>query len=125
MPKSKLPNWFLPEWRQKFGWSQEKLAAEAGFGNKSYVSLFESGKRRYSSEALEAFAKAFGCEPWEILNVNPLVQKSIKDLPPNVTSIVDTVKRVPEPDREEFIDTTMAALERLRKKPRKAAKRRA
>lgn len=122
MPKRQPPDWFLPQWRKYRELSQEKLADLAGFGSKSYVSEVESGKRRYNEDMLKAFAKALGCAPRDIMNVNPLLIGK-GDLPAGVVSIMDVVRRVPEGEREEFIDSVKAALDRLSKKKKLAAQR--
>lgn len=113
------PKWFLPEWRTfRDKMSGEKLAELAGFGSKSYVSEFETGERRYNEDALKAFAKALECEPEDILNINPLIWYAEK-LPENAEFIRDRIKRVPVGERDDFIDTTVAMLERLKSKPKK------
>jgi transcriptional regulator with XRE-family HTH domain len=66
--------WFLKEWREFRGLSQEQLADRVtdltvGWGeramklNKSDVSKLERGKRRYNADQLEALAEVLRCEP--------------------------------------------------------------
>jgi len=119
MDKRKKPNWFLPEWRKFRGFSQERLAERAGFGSKGYISELESGERRYNEDMLKLFADALGCQPWEILSVNPSLRD--QQLPAGVQRIVEEVRRVPEGERDEFIDSVQAALSRLSKKAKKTA----
>ena len=48
--------------REHKGWSQEKLALEAGMGT-SHVSRIERGERRLPTNRLDAIAKALGTTP--------------------------------------------------------------
>ena len=41
MSQRKKPDWFLPEWREYRGLSQEGLADLSGFGSKGYISDLE------------------------------------------------------------------------------------
>ncbi len=48
--------------REQKGWSQEKLALEAGMGT-SHVSRIERGERRLPTNRLDALASALGTTP--------------------------------------------------------------
>lgn len=69
-PKDGAKGHFIAEWLKKSGMTQEQLAAEAGYGTSSINQLIK-GKQGYSQVTLEALAPVFGCEPWQLVAVNP------------------------------------------------------
>jgi transcriptional regulator with XRE-family HTH domain len=71
---------FLREWRKyRNDMTQETLAerTKMSVGN---ISQFERGLQGHSDDSLEAWADALQCEPWHILNVNPLDDDSVWSL---------------------------------------------
>lgn len=78
-PRHKLRRTFLKEWRTHRGLTQEQ-AAERFNLDRSNLSRVERGESPYSQGLLEAAAEAYDCEPWDILNVNPLKEREVVDL---------------------------------------------
>lgn len=83
--------WYLREWRQFRGLSQEELAARVtelteGWGeramkfNKSAISKLERGERRYNADQLEALAHVLDCEPGDLIEYTPEQATEIKAL---------------------------------------------
>jgi len=66
---SKRPRWFVKEWREYRGWTQEFLADRAEM-TKSMISEIESGKKRLHDDLLGPLAFAFGIEVSDLLT-NP------------------------------------------------------
>ena len=64
--------------REHKGWSQEKLALEAGMGT-SHVSRIERGERRLPTSRLDALANALGTTP-------AAIYAELEGLPPPLTS---------------------------------------
>ena len=56
--------------RTQTGLSQEELAARAEL-HRTYVSSVERGQRNVSLENIFALARALGCEPRELLDLDP------------------------------------------------------
>lgn len=73
------PRHFLREWRKYRHLTQQQLADRIGTVVSS-ISQLENGKQGYSQAILEALADALMCEPWDILNVNPLKEGDVVDL---------------------------------------------
>lgn len=61
------------------GLTQEQ-AAERLDMDRSNLSRVERAEIPYSQGLLEAAASAYMCEPWDILNVNPLKEGEVVDL---------------------------------------------
>lgn len=78
-PKPKLRRTFLKEWREHRRLTQEQ-AAERLDMDRSNLSRVERGEIPYSQALLEAAAVAYDCEPWDLLNVNPLKEGEVVDL---------------------------------------------
>lgn len=78
-PAPKLRRTFLKEWRAYRRLTQEQ-AAERFNMDRSNLSRVERGEIPYSQGLLEAAAEAYDCEPWDILNVNPLKEGEVVDL---------------------------------------------
>lgn len=78
-PKPKLRKHFLKEWRMFRGLTQEQAESRLGM-DRSNLSRIEASKIPYSQGLLEAAAEAYGCEPWDILNVNPFMAGDVVDL---------------------------------------------
>jgi transcriptional regulator with XRE-family HTH domain len=77
--KPKFRRWFLKEWRQYRGYTQEQLADMVGM-SVSNISQMERGAQGYSSEGLAALAEALRCEPGHLLMVDPTQQDAIWSL---------------------------------------------
>lgn len=84
MPAVKKPRrtWrktFLKEWRLYRGLSQEQASLRLDM-DRSNLSRVERAEIPYSQGLLEAAAEAYACEPWDLLNVNPLVEGEVIDI---------------------------------------------
>lgn len=84
---------FLKEWRVFRGLTQEAAADAAGMV-RAYISQLESGKKRHNQDLLDKLAKAYSCEPWELLGKNPLEQNE-------TAQIVDIWDHIPQRNREQ------------------------
>lgn len=65
----RLPH-FLRQWRKKAGLSQEAAADRVGI-DRTTLSKIESGKVPYNQDLLERLAFAYGCEPADLIAINP------------------------------------------------------
>ena len=65
---------FFKEWREFRGLTQEEAADQMGIMDRTNLSRLERGQAPYGQKALEAAARVYSCKPWDILNVNPLMQ---------------------------------------------------
>ena len=88
--------------REQKGWSQEKLALEAGMGT-SHVSRIERGERRLPTNRLDSLAGALGTTP-------AAMYAELEGLPPPMTTM--------DRDDDQKIDFSSEAIE-LRKTFRK------
>jgi transcriptional regulator with XRE-family HTH domain len=61
---------FIKEWRKFRGLSQAKLAERIGI-DPTYVSMIESGKRRYDQPFLEAAAEILNCDVPDLIARDP------------------------------------------------------
>jgi len=61
----------LKMWREKLGYSQEKLAEYLGISREN-ISYFENGDREIPVKHLEKLANLFGVEPMVLMEENPL-----------------------------------------------------
>lgn len=66
MARKKNQPWFLKEWREHRGLTQERLGELAG-RSKAYISQLENGSRAYTQETLEKLAAALECKPGDLL----------------------------------------------------------
>ncbi len=64
----------IKELRQKKGWSQEKLAEEAGL-HRTYIGQVERGEKSIGVDHLRRVAVALGVQPSEILGVEPMADE--------------------------------------------------
>lgn len=80
------PPHYIKEWIDHRGLSYRRLAqrmeSEPGEELISFASVgrIANGKQPYSEETLYALAQALDAEPWQLLNVNPLVEGDVIDL---------------------------------------------
>jgi transcriptional regulator with XRE-family HTH domain len=87
MKKRILGKHFLKQWREYRGLSLERLAnrMEVEPGGEQLISgmslsRIERGLQPYSEDLLNALGHALGCEPYELLSVNPLLDAQVIDL---------------------------------------------
>lgn len=92
MLKNTRSRWYLREWRKHFGLTQQQLADRMET-SKSVISEWETGKKRWNQDMLEALADALGCEPADLIMRDPTA-------PASIWSIWD---RVPEAKRADAI----------------------
>lgn len=78
-PQFTRPRHFIKEWRKQRGMTQQQLADLVGVVVSS-ISQLETGKQGYSQSMLENLAKALGCEPWDLLHVDPRKEGDVTDL---------------------------------------------
>jgi transcriptional regulator with XRE-family HTH domain len=71
-PRPQKPT-FIRAWRVFRRLSQEQAAARLGLDgmNRSTLSRIENGKSPYDQAFLEAAAKAYTCEPADLLEIDP------------------------------------------------------
>ena len=62
----------LKMWREKLGYSQEKIAEYLGISREN-ISYFENGDREIPIKHLEKLANLFGIEPIVLMEENPSV----------------------------------------------------
>lgn len=67
---------FLKQWRQHRGLTQDRLAERIGT-SKGYISDLERGVRRYNQDLLEALADALTCSPADLLMRDPSQKDAI------------------------------------------------
>lgn len=78
-PAQRLRRTFLREWREYRDLTQETAASRIGV-SRTLLSKIESAKSPYLQNFLERAAEAYMCEPWDLLNVNPLKEGDVVDL---------------------------------------------
>lgn len=64
--KASKPSWYVREWLAYKGMKQSDLVERTDH-NKSEISLWVNGKRRFNTDVLEEFAKIIGVEPADLL----------------------------------------------------------
>jgi len=99
--------------REQKGWSQEKLAFEAGMGT-SHVSRIERGERRLPTSRLDALASALGTTPAaiyaELEGLPPLSAPSVKednfqvDYSPEANELRKTFRKLTMSNRRLVVD---------------------
>jgi len=80
--------WFLREWREHRGISQEKLAAMVGW-TQGQISQLELNKVDYTATGLEALAAALECDVRDLLFRRPT----------DAEGLADIVEAIPEAER--------------------------
>jgi transcriptional regulator with XRE-family HTH domain len=78
-PKRARKKHFFREWREKNQMTQEQAIGRLGW-SQSKLSRLESGKIPYNQDDLEAAAIAYGCDPSDLITVNPLKEGEVVDL---------------------------------------------
>lgn len=107
MPPIKRPSrarqrTFFAEWREFRGLKQYE-AAEKIDVDPSTLSRLEAGKIPYDQDILERMAQAFGCDPEDLLSINPLEP----DLP---RLLYSKLRRAPPETQKKAIDILEAFL---------------
>lgn len=91
----------LKELREKVGWSQNKLAQEAGI-SQSFINQIEAGQKQPSYEVLNNICSALGITLSEFFSDKP------SDMPPELRRLLDAAKDLTPEQQEkltEFIST--------------------
>lgn len=78
-PPRTLRHHFFKEWREYRGLTQEQAASRLEV-DRTTLGRVENRKLPYSQSILEAAAEAYGCEPWDLLNVDPTKEGKVIDL---------------------------------------------
>lgn len=91
-PKPQFRKTFLKEWREYRGLTQEQASDRLDM-DRSNLSRVERGQIPYSQGLLEAASIAYMCEPWELLNVNPLKEGAVVDLTHQIARADPDVQR--------------------------------
>lgn len=68
--KRTAPGHFIREWRKHRGLTQEQFGERVGL-ERSYISMIETGRRRYDQPFLEAAAEVLRCSPADLIMRNP------------------------------------------------------
>lgn len=67
-PKKSAPGWFAREWLAAKGIRQAEVAARTGH-DKSEISLWVNGGRRFNTDVLREFAEVMGIQPADLLRL--------------------------------------------------------
>lgn len=78
-PHRELRRHFLKEWRLHRNLTQEQAADRMEI-DRTTLGRVERRLIPYNQETLEAAAEAYSCDPWDLLNVNPLMEGEVVDL---------------------------------------------
>ena len=105
MPIRERQRWFLKEWLKYRNLTYEKFAERLGT-SKGVISDLANSRERYHRDHLWEFAQILDCEPWEIINRNPL-----EPPPVGIESIAETVQRIPIDERERALRAAQSMLE--------------
>ena len=99
--------------REEKGWSQERLALDAGMGT-SHVSRIERGERRLPTEKLSALALALGTSPAAMFarleGLSPPVEANFDegdltvDCSPEAVELRKTFRKLSPPSRRLVVD---------------------
>jgi transcriptional regulator with XRE-family HTH domain len=68
--KPERPRHFIREWRKHRGLTQEQFSERIGL-ERSYISMIETGRRRYDQPFLERAAEELRCSPADLIMRNP------------------------------------------------------
>lgn len=107
--------------REEKGWSQEKLALEAGMGT-SHVSRIERGERRLPTDRLNSLASALGTSPAAMFarleglplsEGTPIADGDLTvDYSPEAIELRKTFRKLPLPSRRLVVDFAHMLAER-------------
>jgi transcriptional regulator with XRE-family HTH domain len=93
---------FLRQWRKHRALSQEEAADRIGV-KQGTLSKVERGELPYNQDFLERVALAYGCEPEDLLSVNPLK-------PDPLRLVVSDLRKAPADVRARAINVLEALL---------------
>ena len=85
---------FARHWRDYKGLSQER-ASEGLDIDRTTLSKIENGKVPYNQDLLEKMALIYGCDPSDLISVNPLT--------PRETEVIRLLRHAPEPDKSRLL----------------------
>lgn len=85
---------YFAEWRKLRGLTQAQAAELTGI-QQGLLSALERGARRYNADHLEAMARAYVCETWELLGKDPL---SVDD---SASAIINIWDHIPAGNRDQ------------------------
>jgi len=89
--------WYLREWREHRGFSQERLAAKIG-KTQGFISQLELNDVNYTAEMLDILAAALDCTVRELLFRDPAIEEDLLD-------IVDSISEKSKPQAIEILKT--------------------
>lgn len=104
MPKRQRRRWFLKQWRNHRGLTQEQLADRVGV-TQGLISQLENNRTDYTGALLEALADALLCDPQDLLMRDP-------SRPDAMWSILDNLKRATPEEQEQISRVSDALLRR-------------
>jgi UDP-N-acetylglucosamine 1-carboxyvinyltransferase len=93
---------FLREWRKHRGLTQIQAADRVGV-DQSTIAKIEAEKLPYNEDFLERAALAYGCEPGDLISINPLA-------PDDLRAIHTMLARAPTESRAKALDVLKALL---------------
>lgn len=100
-PKRKRDRHFIREWRI-FREKNQSDIAEALDVNQSSISNLENGKTPYDQDVLERLAIYFGCDPQDLISINPLA--------PDAPRLVYSKVRSASPEKQREILAVVEAM---------------
>jgi transcriptional regulator with XRE-family HTH domain len=100
MSKRSTIGWYLQEWREFRGLTQDQLAEMSGY-SKPYISQLENGVRQFTEELLSVFSKALNVEPIDLIALDPKALKG--EVEPSAT-IEQIYKSLNALDRRRYIE---------------------
>lgn len=104
MPKRQRRRWFLKQWRNHRGLTQEQLADRVGV-TQGLISQLENNRTDYTGALLEALADALLCDPQDLLMRDP-------SRPDAMWSILDNLKKATPEEQEQISRVSDALLRR-------------
>lgn len=104
MPIRERQRFFLREWIKFRGLTYERLADRLDT-SKGVVSDLVNRRQRFNEDHLWELATALDCEPWELLNRNPL-----EPPPTDIETIAETVQRIPLDARQRALEAANSVL---------------
>ncbi len=87
---------YIKEWREYRRLTQEQVADRIGISAPNFGRI-ENNRVPYSQDFLEMAADALMCEPWDLLNVNPLKEGAVLDA-------IDRFKRFDPEEQAKALD---------------------
>lgn len=78
-PKRERTKHYFKEWREHRGLTQEQAVGRLNW-SQSKLSRIEAAATPYNQDDLESAAEAYGCEPWQLISVDPSKEGEVVDL---------------------------------------------